>query len=113
MMQLVGFSASLDQTNLFKSCTKTLQARSKASGKTYPSSRIFPASNSDEANESNGKDGSKIPTAAFFHKVREVQDNIQRLRQLIVERKKVYIGRINDPNSMTPEQCSVMDQVCE
>ncbi|XP_018026851.1 uncharacterized protein LOC108682232 [Hyalella azteca] len=105
-------SAALDQTNFFKSCIKTLQARSKASGTLYPPSRIFPAKNVPNGNAN--KSGSKKPSisvATFFQKAREVQENIVRLKQLLMDRRKVFIGRINDPASMTPEQCAVMDQI--
>ncbi|KAF2349398.1 Target SNARE coiled-coil domain [Trinorchestia longiramus] len=105
--------ASIDHTNLFKSCTKTLQARSRASGISYPASRIFPGQKSSTDGGAPVGSASKlsVSTASFFFRAREVHDHISKLKQLLLDRKKIYIGRINDPASLTPEQCAIMDQI--
>ena len=95
--------ASSDHTNLYKSYVKTLRARKKAEGISPPNSRIFPENKSE----------AQLPscTAQFFLKARQIQENILRHRRLILDHRKRYLGKLNDPAAMSHEECVYMDKV--
>ena len=107
-------SACLDHTNLYKSCVKTLRMRSKTQGTNLPASRIFPNSSkaSTSNNDSQAKDKQTIASSAqYFQKAREIQDNINKYSQLLNDHRKRYLGQINDPLSMSAQDCVYVDKV--
>lgn len=117
-------SSCADHTMLYKSCVKTLRARKKTSGITLPSTRIFPISTSTDCGKSvptnikssGGNDLAQkktqsLQTAQFFQQARKIHNEIFRHKQLLHDHRGRYLGQMNDPSSMTQEQCVCMDKV--
>ncbi|XP_047501738.1 syntaxin-18-like [Penaeus chinensis] len=87
--------ASMDLTNLFKSCVKTIRTRNKAMGVTLPQTKIFPSS----------------PTAfsQFYSKAKDIHSNISSHRNLLDDHRKKYL-QIED-QSMSDYERTYMEKV--
>ncbi|XP_042869499.1 syntaxin-18-like [Penaeus japonicus] len=91
----VESGASMDLTNLFKSCVKTIRTRNKAMGVTLPQTKIFPSS----------------PTSfsQFYSKAKDIQSNIASHRNLLDDHRKKYL-QIED-QSMSDYERTYMEKV--
>ena len=108
-------TVSTDQTNLFKTCVKTIRAKAKneEDGISIPPSRIFPVDHTEsKLSYNDGQQKFVIPfPSKYFSSAREIEVNINKYRQLILDHRIKYIGKVDDPESMSIENCIYLDKV--
>ena len=94
--------ASTDLTQLYKSIVKSVRDNNK---------NDVASAFEQSVSENKVSKKSSRSLSIFFSRAKDVQDNIMRLKQVLIDHRKQYLGQLNDPLSMSVEKCNNLDKV--